>query len=319
MGSSLAKSLRQIVQKIKYRKRRFKEILQPRLGWLCQHHPRHLQLPSSYSSQIKLAATPKISIVTPSYEQVSYIEKTLHSVIDQHYPNIEYFVQDGGSKDGSVEIIKKYETKLSGWESKSDGGQAAAVNVGFAKSSGEIMAWLNSDDLLLPGALAFIANYFEAHPEVDVVYGNRILIDENDMQIGRWLMPEHDNEVLSWVDYIPQETLFWRRRIWDKIGGQLDESFSFAMDWDLLIRFRDAGAKFARLPRFLAAFRVHPNQKTSAAISKVGYIEMGLLRKRTLGYVPTHNEIKRAVFPYLLRHIVTDLKWRILRKLGKEY
>lgn len=87
------------------------------------------------------------------------------------------------------------------------------------------MAWPNSDDLLLPGALSTVADYFARHPDVDVVYGDRLLIDRNGMEIGRWIMPGHDNTVLSWVDYIPQETLFWRRRIWDKTGAQVDESF----------------------------------------------------------------------------------------------
>src|SRR6202162_2378644 len=99
------------------------------------------------------------------------------------------------------------------------------------------MAWLNSDDIMLPGALAYVATYFNQHPGIDVVYGHRILIHENDQQNGRWVMPGHNYDLLSWADYIPQETLFWRRRIWDKVGGRVDESFRFAMDWDLLVRF----------------------------------------------------------------------------------
>jgi len=178
------------------------------------------------------------------------------------------------------------------------------------------MAWLNSDDILFPGALAYVADYFARHPDVDVIYGHRILIDENDRQIGRWLLPRHDDNVLSWADYVPQETLFWRRRIWDKVGGKVDESFRFALDWDLLIRFRDAGARFARLPRFLGGFRIHAAQKTSAAISDIGFEEMDRIRQRVLGRVPSRTEVQKAVMPYLLRHAALDLGWRVREALG---
>jgi glycosyltransferase involved in cell wall biosynthesis len=220
-------------------------------------------------------------------------------------------VQDGGSHDGTVEILQRYADRLASWESRPDQGQSQAINLGFARTSGEIMAWLNSDDILLPGTLAYIARYFSRHPEVDVVYGHRIMIDEQDRQIGRWMMPPHDDQVLSWADYIPQETLFWRRRIWDKVGGQVDESFRFAMDWDLIVRFRAAGARFARLPRFMGAFRIHTAQKTSAEISSTGVQEMTRLRERILGRVPPDAEVWSAVQPYLRRHVVTDLLWRI--------
>lgn len=124
-------------------------------------------------------------------------------------------------------------------------------------------------------------------------------------------MPPHDNDILSWVDYIPQETLFWRRHIWDKAGGKIEESFGFAMDWDLLVRFRNAGARFACLPRFLGGFRIHSSQKTTAAISEIGFQEMGRIRKQSLGYLPSDIEIRKAVFPYLLRHTFADMSWGI--------
>jgi len=178
------------------------------------------------------------------------------------------------------------------------------------------MAWLNSDDILLPGTLGYVADYFNRHPEIDVIYGHRILIDENDKQIGRWIVPRHDDKVLSWADYVPQETMFWRRSIWEKAGSQIDESFRFAMDWDLLIRFREAGARFARLPRFLGAFRIHPHQKTSAAISEIGFQEMDRIRERVHGRVPSSLEVRKAVLPYLLKHVITDVGWRIRNRLG---
>jgi len=308
--------MKRAVTLVKRGKHKLKATLAFRLGHLIQHGPRELHLPAHYSRPIKLKHYPKISIVTPSFGQSEFIERTLKSVLDQNYPNLEYFVQDGGSKDGTVDILKNYADRLIGWESCQDGGQSQAINLGLAKTSGEIMAWLNSDDILYPRSLSYVADYFNRHPNVDVVYGHRILIDEKDKQIGRWMLPPHDNKVLAWADYIPQETLFWRRSIWDKAGGHVDESFRFAMDWDLLIRFREAGACFVRLPRFLGGFRIHQQQKTSAEISCTGVKEMNRIRERLLGRVPSDEEIYLAVTPYLRKHVVTDLWWRIRDKMG---
>ena len=147
----------------------------------------------------------------------------------------------GGSSDETVSVLRRFEPLLRSWRSEPDDGQADAINRGFAETTGEIMAWLNSDDLLLPGTLAYVAQYFAKHPEVDVVYGNRIMIDDDDGQIGSWILPAHDDHALTLADYVPQETLFWRRRIWDAAGGSVDTSFAFAIDWDLLLRFRAAG------------------------------------------------------------------------------
>jgi glycosyltransferase involved in cell wall biosynthesis len=292
-------------------------IIRPRLGVLDQYPPRVLT-----RQRIKLPAkddavlAPKISIVTPSYQQGAYIERTINSVLNQKYKNLEYFIQDGGSKDNTVAVIKGYEAKLAGWRSEEDKGQSQAINRGFQQTSGEIMAWLNSDDLLLPDTLAVVADYFNNHPKVDVLYGDRIIIDENDMEIGRWIMPGHDGKVLSWADYVPQETMFWRRRIWDKVGGQIDESFCFAMDWDLLVRFREAGANFAHIPYFLGAFRIHDRQKTSEMINKIGFQEMDSIRERLLGRLPSKKEVRKAVTPFLLKHVFIDKIYGIKNRLG---
>lgn len=300
-------------------KNRLRAAVVPRLGNLHQHAPRPITLPEHYEKVITLSDKPKVSIVTPSFKQAGYIGRTIDSVLGQSYPNLEYFVQDGGSQDGTVEVLNSYGNRLAGWESKPDGGQSQAINLGFAHTTGEIMAWLNSDDVLLPGAIHTIVEYFNRHPEVDVVYGNRLLIDENDMKIGRWIMPGHDSEVLSWADFVPQETLFWRRRIWDKVGGQIDESFKFAMDWDLLVRFRDAGARFAHIPRFLGAFRIHEHQKTSAVINEIGHKEMDRIRKRLLGKVPTRKDIHKSVLPFILKHVAVDMVYRVKMRLrGKQ-
>ncbi|REJ66512.1 MAG: glycosyltransferase [Planctomycetota bacterium] len=272
------------------------------------HHyaPRPVAVGSAYLPRVPEDKLPTISIVTPSYNQVDYLEETLQSVLNQQYPHLEYLVRDGGSTDGSREVLQRYDQQLTDWHSGPDGGQAQAVNDGLRQSRGEIMAYLNSDDLLLPGSLAYVADYFAQHPEVDVVYGHRVLINETGSEIGRWVLPAHDNETLAWVDYVPQETMFWRRRAWEAVGSTIDESFQFALDWDLILRFRAAGLRFVRLPRFLGAFRVTDTQKTSQLIDTIGRVEMNRLRREHLGRVPSRRELRRAMRPYLRRHWLLD-------------
>lgn len=286
-------------------------LVKPRLGNLHQYRPRRMPDPQVSTPIGIRERRVTISLVTPSLNQGQYVGRTLASVLDQNYPGLEYRVQDGGSSDQTVEVLESWSHRLAGWVSEPDRGQSDALNRAFAGTSGEIMAWLNSDDMLLPGTLERVEDFFLRHPEIDVVYGHRLLIDEDDMEVGRWLLPRHQDKVLSWVDYIPQETLFWRRRIWEKSGSKIDESFQFAMDWDLLVRFRDAGARFARIDFFLGAFRIHPLQKTTAAIAEVGHGEMDSIRERCLGYIPRRSEIRRAVTPYLVRHLVKHMLHRI--------
>ena len=218
------------------------------IGALRHYPPRPLAVPTAYLDVTPPETPPTISIVTPSFQHAHFIERTLHSVVSQDYPALEYIVQDGASTDGTLDVLERYSERLAAWCSEPDYGQADAINRGFARSSGEIMAYLNSDDLLLPGSLAFVARFFDERPEVDVVYGDRLLIDEYDGDIGKWILPEHDDTILTLADYVPQETLFWRRRIWDRSGGLVDPSFGYAIDWDLLLRFREAGAVMVHVP-----------------------------------------------------------------------
>jgi glycosyltransferase involved in cell wall biosynthesis len=298
-----------------YRYWRFRErlarLVQPRIGVLYQYPPRQLDIPPRYRKPQIVTATPTISIVTPSYNQGHFIALTLDSVLDQRYPELEYILQDGASTDQTLEVLEQYQGSLSHIDSARDDGFAEALNLGFARSAGEIMAYLNSDDLLLPGALQYVANFFSEHPDVDVVYGHRVVIDEYGEEIGRWVLPPHEDEVLSWADYVPQETLFWRRDLWKATGAHIDASFRFAVDWDLLIRFRDAGARMARLPRFLGAFRVHPHQKTSSEMADVGNVEMNRLRERMHGRPVTHQEIHSALRPYLRKHVAYHKLYRL--------
>jgi carbamoyltransferase len=263
-------------------------------------------------------ALPSIGLVTPSFQQGRFLEATLRSVLSQDYAMLQYHVQDGGSSDGSVDILKRYQNILTGWESRRDTGQAQAINLGFARIGAEIMSYLNSDDLLLPGALLAVGDFFTRHPQIDVVYGDRLLINQAGDEIGEWRLPRHQDWILSWADYIPQETLFWRRSAWNAAGGRVDEAFHFAMDWDLILRFRTNGARFHHLQRFLGAFRVHPKQKTGVAMATDGRAEMELLRRRELGFAPTRWQVRLATAPYLFAHMATDLSQRASEVLQRQ-
>lgn len=173
------------------------------------------------------------------------------------------------------------------------------------------MAWINSDDFYLPGALRFVVDYFARHHEVDVLYGHRVLVDENSQEIGRWFLPRHDAEVLRLNDFVPQETLFWRRRLWDKVGG-IDPSLKFALDWDLLLRFQAAGARIVRVPYFLACFRIHAAQKTSAQIQSIGQAEIDRLRERTFGRPIPSSELESnpRLIRFLRKSALIELLWK---------
>ena len=285
--------------------RRF-QLLSRKIFRLVHHAPRPLQVPAAYLRTVPPADPPVIAIVTPSFNQGHVLEATLRSVLDQGYPALEYVVQDGGSTDASVAILERYTPRLFAWESAADGGQAPAINRGLRRTTGEIMAYLNSDDMLLPGSLAYVARYFRAHPEVDVVYGHRVLIDEADAEIGRWVLPPHDDRALAFADFIPQETMFWRRRAWEAVNGGIDESFRFAMDWDLILRFRAAGLTFRRLPRFLGAFRVWQDQKSVSWWLPTGRRETERLTARTLGDTPSRERVRREITSYVRRHWLID-------------
>ncbi len=285
---------------------KFRQLFGPRIGLHQQYRPRPLARRIVSSAGVAAAEAPLFSIVTPSYNQGRYLEATLRSVLDQNYPRLEYVVQDGGSTDETPAVLERYRPVLTSCESVKDRGQAHALNLGFARTSGAIMAYLNSDDLLMPGALAYVARFFAGHPDVDAVYGHRIIIDENDNEIGRWIMPPHGDPAFTWNDYIPQETLFWRRRLWEAIGGAFDESLQFALDWDLLLRFRARGAKFTRLPRFLGAFRIHASQKSTVDVHTVGLRELNLLRQRLHGRTVPIWERRCRVFPYLCKQLMYD-------------
>src|SRR6516225_2327765 len=285
-----------------------------RLGLVQQYPPTELEVPASYYAEIPPPNTPRIAIVTPSLNHAAYLKQAIDSILGQEYPNLAYFVQDGGSKDGSADILNSYNGQLA-WRSEPDTGQANAINRAFETIDGDIMAYINSDDLLLPGTLSYVARFFQRNPKVDVVYGHRICIDRDGLEIGRWVLPQHDLEAIKWADYIPQETMFWRRRVWDAVGP-FDESFEFALDWDFILRAQAEGYTFRRLPRFLGCFRVHDEQKT-LALKQVGQQECDILRKRTFGTVPTYVEINDGLRRYMRRHIALHIVSRLKERWSK--
>jgi GT2 family glycosyltransferase len=282
--------------------------LRPPMWTFEQHSPRKLDLIGLPAAPSLPARIPAIAIVTPSYNHARFLRATIDSVTQQNYPRLFYHVQDGGSNDETVAILKDYGERIS-WKSQPDDGQADAINRGFAGVDCEIMGYLNSDDTLLPGTLASVANFFLAHPGVDILYGHRVFIDCDGLEIGRAILPAHDDKALHYAGYIPQETMFWRRRVWDALGA-IDTDFEYALDWDFQLRAQAAGFKLARMRRFLACFRVHDEQKTSKNYD-VGREEMQVLRTRYLGQAPSQREIYRAMFPYLARQFLFHCCYRI--------
>lgn len=258
---------------------------------------------------MKPAALPLVSIVTPSFNQATFLEATIQSVLGQSYPHIEYIIIDGGSTDGSLGVIKKYAGKLGYWESVIDKGQTDAINKGFAKAKGDILAWINSDDTYAnPNAVADAVNFLIAQPEVAMVYADCNFIAETGEIIGKFASRQTDYEKLrrGYV-HIPQQTMFFRARYWKELGP-LDPSFYFAMDYDLWVRIaKHAPIKY--LPgKTWANFRIHTSSKTSVNDER-GWKEMLRVHYREGG-----SFFSPIVAKYHLRKVIGPLwKWRVKR------
>ena len=203
---------------------------------------------------------PRISVVVPSFNQAKFLEKTLRSILVQDYPNLELIVIDGGSKDESPAIIRKYEKHMKFWCSEPDGGHPEGLIKGFSHATGEILCFLNSDDLFEQDALHQVGEYFAAHPDVDMVYGDTTWVDAN----GKTLRTQKEipfNRFL-WTytyNYIPGMSTFWRREIYDKVGG-VSTAYRLSFDADLWIRFSHAGAKIKHERRQWSQMRFYPEQ-----------------------------------------------------------
>ena len=205
---------------------------------------------------------PKISIVTPSFNQAPFLERAILSVLNQRYPNLEYIIIDGGSTDGSLDIIRKYERWLTYWVSETDRGQSDAINKGFQMSTGEIMGWLNSDDMYGSNALQKVAQHFRKNRGAEIVYGNTFHVDERDRVIREVRSVPFDRKTLPYGGVnLYSVSLFWRSGLW-QAAGKLETNMHFSRDLEMVFRFAEAGFRFDYIREFLGIFRVHSMSKT---------------------------------------------------------
>lgn len=247
---------------------------------------------------------PLVSIVTPSFNQVRYIEKTIQSVLMQDYPHIEYAVVDGGSTDGTIDLIKKYENKLAWWVSEKDKGQTDAINKGFNRSTGAILAWINSDDTYEPGAVSAAVEFLQTHPDVGMVYGGCNFINEDGRVIGKFNSAQTSHRLIrEGYVHIPQQTMFFRSELWKQVGP-LDPSFYFAMDYDLWTRI-SARTEIKYVPQTWANFRLHTSGKTILADDRC-WPEMIRVHYRDGG-----SFFSKIVMKYYIRKLIAPLwNWR---------
>jgi glycosyltransferase involved in cell wall biosynthesis len=228
---------------------------------------------------------PRISIITPSYNQAAFIEQTIQSVLNQDYPDLEYIVMDGGSTDGTLEILKKYSGQLT-WTSEPDRGQSHAINKGFSMATGEVLAFLNSDDLYEPGALIKVGQFFAKNPEAAWLTGRCHIIDKDGKEI-RKAITSYKNfwlrmggyRTLQILNFISQPATFWRRKVIEAIGF-FDESLIYAMDYDFSLR---VGKRYhwKALHTYLASFRVHSSSKAGSSVSAQFDADLLIIRRHT--------------------------------------
>jgi len=211
---------------------------------------------------------PLVSIITPSYNQARYLEATMQSVLQQNYPNLEYIVVDGGSTDGSPEVIERYKNKLAWWVSESDQGQADAINKGFKKASGEIIAWLNSDDLYLPGAISSAVAVFQKNPSSGVVYGDAVSADADGRLLNELRFNSWKTRDFLQFNIICQPAVFMKRSVVEKVG-YLDSSYHFFLDHQLWIRL-SRETEFSHQPEIWAVSRYHSDAKNVTMASESG-------------------------------------------------
>jgi glycosyltransferase involved in cell wall biosynthesis len=209
-----------------------------------------------------MTPTPKISIITPSFNQAQYLEQTILSVLQQNYPNLDFIIIDGGSTDGSQDVIRKYEHRLSYWISEKDRGQAHALNKGLAHANGDIVAYQNSDDNNLPDAFSKVVKYFRENPECEWLCGDTMMFGEGlSDKIIVATVPRTTAHALSWAYKAPQPGMFWKREL---LAGGFDERWRYCFDHELYVRLLLDGHTCEHLPSTLAGYRLHPASKTVA-------------------------------------------------------
>jgi glycosyltransferase involved in cell wall biosynthesis len=206
---------------------------------------------------------PLVTIVTPSLNQAEFLEETIRSVLAQDYPNLEYAVVDGASTDGSLEIVERYAERLSWWTSEPDRGQAAALNTAFGRAGGEILGWLSSDDTLLPGAVNRVVREFESDPDLLLVYGSALFVDEDGGEI--FPLEARPFDIAAMVrdcsNHVVQPGSLFRRRALE-LAGPFDEDAHYLFDFEFALRLWRAGGKVASIPDRLATYRVHRGSKS---------------------------------------------------------
>jgi glycosyltransferase involved in cell wall biosynthesis len=240
---------------------------------------------------------PSISVITPSYNQGRFIEQTIQSVLDQGVPNLEYFVVDGGSTDETLDILRKYDSRLR-WTSEKDNGQADAINKGIKATKGEIIGYLNSDDIYYPGALSAVLTFFEKYPEMEGVYGDADHIDSDGAVIEPYYTEDWDYERFKEVCFLCQPSVFFRRRLIEKVG-LFDSNLRYCMDYEYWLRL-GAITPFVRLNKKLAGSRMYEDNKTLGSRVAVHWEMNHMLRVR-LGKVP-----EKWIYNYA--HAVVDQK-----------
>lgn len=242
---------------------------------------------------------PRISITTPSYNHSKYLETTIKSVLGQNYPNLEYFVIDGGSNDGTQEIIQKYSDKITFWTSEKDEGQSDAIRKGFSMSSGEILGWINSDDAYFPNALTRIGLFFHEHPEADLVTGGIAFTNENGNVYKCYDRPNTKlwfakRGLLSFA----QQATFFRKEIYDRVGG-IRSDFHYKMDTELVLNIMFNGGAFYSLRGLYGFWRIHKDIKTLRKSNTK--VEEGEIIRKKYGFKTTtiENEFNRLLFRFI--------------------
>jgi glycosyltransferase involved in cell wall biosynthesis len=233
---------------------------------------------------------PKLTIVIPSYNQAQFIERTIKSILSQGYPNLELILMDGGSTDGTMEIVQSYLSSFSHLQSAPDRGQSDAIQKGFAMATGEILTWLNSDDCYLPGTLLKMGTHFRDNPKTEFLYGDYELIDADDRLITRKRQPSFEISIVKYAFLtVPQMSAFWRRSLYERTPG-VDPSLRFAMDYDLFVKLGQLSPA-VHVPFAIGQFRIHADSKTST-MEEVRQKEDVLVQERYCKYGPKSSPLK---------------------------